>query len=392
MQVYLVGGAVRDQLLGLKPHERDWVVVGATPEEMQRLGYRPVGRDFPVFLHPETAEEYALARQERKVAPGYRGFVTEFSPQVTLEQDLERRDLTINAMAQRADGSIIDPFGGRADLERRLLRHVSPAFVEDPVRILRVARLAARFAPLGFRVAPETTALMRAMVRAGEAAALVPERVWRELERALAEPRPEVFFETLASCDALAAVLPELSPLWQPGASGAPAAAEPGSAASPGPRALTLAAAADGSGPVRLAALVAGLPEARIESLCERLRAPNEYRELALLAARLDASLRAGGAPAPVLARDPAWMLELLESADAFRRPERFDAWLQVLRARTSAGGVPAAAAGELAAALAAAAACAAAVRLEPAEIEGLQGAAIAARLRARRLAALGRT
>jgi tRNA nucleotidyltransferase (CCA-adding enzyme) len=376
MQVYLVGGAVRDQLLGLPPHERDWVVVGATPEEMQRLGYRPVGRDFPVFLHPETAEEYALARLERKVAPGYRGFLTEFSPQVTLQQDLERRDLTINAMAQRADGSIIDPFGGRADLERRLLRHVSPAFVEDPVRILRVARFAARFAPLGFHVAPETAVLMRAMVQAGEAAALVPERVWRELERALGEPRPDVFFETLADCDALAVVLPELASLWAPPGSGATA--------------LQVAANAGHAGPVRFAALAASLPAAQIESLCARLRAPNEYRELAQLASRLAEHLHGGGAPPPVLAQDPGWVLELLDGADAFRRPDRFGEWLRVLSTRAIAGGVPPAAAEQFAANLGAAAQRAAAVRLGPADLAGLQGPQIAARLRALRLEALG--
>jgi tRNA nucleotidyltransferase (CCA-adding enzyme) len=390
MQVYLVGGAVRDQLLGLSPHERDWVVVGATPEEMQRLGYRPVGRDFPVFLHPETAEEYALARLERKVAPGYRGFVTEFSPQVTLEQDLERRDLTINAMAQRADGSIIDPYGGRADLERRLLRHVSPAFAEDPVRILRVARFAARFAPLGFRVAPETAALMRAVVSAGEAAALVPERVWRELERALAEPRPGLFFETLVDCGALTVVLPELAPLWSPAASAAAAAAADTLAAhAVGAPALQVAATAGHAGPVRFAALVASLPAAQIESLCARLRAPNDYRELALLAARLGEHLHGGGVPPPVLARDPNWVLDLLDGADAFRRPERFGAWLRVLGARAIAGGVPPAAAEEFAATLGAAAERAAAVRLAPADLAGLQGSAIAARLRALRLEAL---
>ena len=191
MQVYLVGGAVRDELLGRAIRERDWVVVGAVPADLERLGYRAVGREFPVFLHPETKEEYALARLERKVAPGYRGFVTEFSPSVTLEEDLQRRDLTINAMARDSEGHIVDPYGGRADLEARILRHVSPAFAEDPVRILRVARFAARFADLGFTVAPETTALMRGMVQNGEANALVSERVWRELEGTLNTTSPQ---------------------------------------------------------------------------------------------------------------------------------------------------------------------------------------------------------
>src|ERR1700745_4253756 len=202
MEVYLVGGAVRDRLLGLPVRERDWVVGGALPEDLERAGYVSVGREFPVFLHPETHEEHALARLERKVAPGYRGFTTQFSPDVTLEEDLRRRDLTINAMAESASGELIDPFGGQADLAARVLRHVSEAFVEDPVRILRVARFAARYAALGFRIADETRALMRHIVAAGEARTLVPERVWQETERALAEAHPEVFFETLRACGA----------------------------------------------------------------------------------------------------------------------------------------------------------------------------------------------
>src|SRR5665213_3726478 len=211
MQVYLVGGAVRDELLGRPVAERDWVVVGATPEAMERLGYRGVGRDFPVYLHPQTHEEYALARRERKVGPGYRGFTTQFSPEVTLEQDLQRRDLTINAIARHSDGHLIDPYGGQRDLALRLLRHVSAAFIEDPVRVLRVARFAARFAGAGFTVAPETRALMRQMVDNGEVRSLVPERLWRELERALSEPNPEACFDCLQECGALAVVLPELS-------------------------------------------------------------------------------------------------------------------------------------------------------------------------------------
>src|ERR1700689_1984803 len=197
MQVYLVGGAVRDELLGLSAPERDWVVVGATPEELQRAGYRAVGREFPVFLHPETSEEYALARLERKTGPGYRGFETRFSPDVTLEQDLQRRDLTINAMARGLDGTLIDPYGGQRDLKLRLLRHVSPAFVEDPVRILRVARFAARLQALGFTLAPETRELLRLMVANGEVNALVPERVWREMQRALGAADPAGSFAIL---------------------------------------------------------------------------------------------------------------------------------------------------------------------------------------------------
>jgi len=252
MQVYLVGGAVRDELLGRAVTERDWVVVGGTPADMERAGYRPVGREFPVFLHPQTNEEYALARLERKTGPGYRGFTMQFSPEVTLEEDLLRRDLTINAMARSPEGTLIDPYGGRKDLHERQLRHVSAAFVEDPVRVLRVARFAARFAELGFRVAPETYSLMRAMVANGEVAALVPERVWQELERALREPSPEVFFDTLQDCGALAVLLPELR--WQAADRDALRAVVPLS----------------GDTSVRFAALGAGSAEAGLAALCER--------------------------------------------------------------------------------------------------------------------------
>src|SRR6478735_5749561 len=201
MQVYLVGGAVRDALLGREAKERDYVVVGGSAEELLAAGYRAVGRDFPVFLHPQTHAEHALARRERKTGPGYRGFVTEFTPDITLEEDLQRRDLTINAIAQREDGSLVDPYGGQADLAARVLRHVSPAFVEDPVRVLRLARFAARFVDFG--VAPETLELMRSMVDAGEVDALVPERAWKELSRGLLEQRPSRMFELLRDCGAL---------------------------------------------------------------------------------------------------------------------------------------------------------------------------------------------
>src|SRR5437764_8187067 len=224
MRVYLVGGAVRDRLLGVAVRERDWVVVGAQPQELDRAGDQPGGGEFPGFLHPQTHEEYALARRERKVAPGYRRFTTQSSPVVTLEEDLQRRDLTINAMAESEDGEIVDPYGGQADLAARVLRHVSEAFVEDPVRVLRVARFAARYSGLGFRVAAETVQLMRRMTEAGEAAALVAERAWQETERALGESRPEVFFETLRACCALAVIFPEIDalhgvpqpPRWHP--------------------------------------------------------------------------------------------------------------------------------------------------------------------------------
>jgi len=212
MKTYVVGGAVRDAMLGLPVQDRDHVVVGATPEQMAALGFRAVGKDFPVFLHPDTQEEYALARTERKTAPGYKGFVFHAAADVTLEQDLVRRDLTINAMAQAEDGSIVDPFGGQKDLQARLFRHVSDAFIEDPVRILRVARFAARFTD--FSVAPETNALMRRMVEDGEVDALVPERVWQELSRGLMEAKPSRMFGVLRDCGALARILPELDALW----------------------------------------------------------------------------------------------------------------------------------------------------------------------------------
>src|SRR6201994_341922 len=214
MEVYLVGGAVRDKLLGLPVRERDWVVVGAHPEDLEKQGYLSVGKEFPVFLHPETKEEYALARLERKVAPGYRGFTTQFSPDVTLEDDLKRRDLTINAIAEKQNGELVDPYGGQRDLQARVLRHVSEAFVEDPVRILRLARFASRFANLGFTVAPETLELMKHMVSSGEVDALVAERVWQETERALGEARPDTFFQTLRDCGALKVIFPEIDALY----------------------------------------------------------------------------------------------------------------------------------------------------------------------------------
>jgi tRNA nucleotidyltransferase (CCA-adding enzyme) len=371
MQVYLVGGAVRDELLGRAVRERDWVVVGAVPADLERLGYRAVGREFPVYLHPETHEEYALARLERKVAPGYRGFVTEHSPAVTLEQDLLRRDLTINAMARSADGRIVDPYGGRADLQARVLRHVSPAFAEDPVRILRVARFAARFADLGFTIAPETMALMRTMVANGETDALVSERVWRELEGAIDTASPQRCFEVLRDCGALPVLLPELA-----NSADAPLAI----------RALQAAAAAGSGNAVRWASLLAGLGAAGVESLCAHLRVPNEQRELAVLSARLCAD-RTGG-PDQVAA-DPKSLLSLFEQADAFRRPERFAQWLEVLAARRSASGRSADESAALLARLRASLATAAAVQLSAADLQAHRGPQIGSLLRERRLAAL---
>ncbi len=335
MQVYLVGGAVRDALLGLPVKERDWVVVGGSREALLQLRYREVGRDFPVFLHPDTHEEYALARRERKIAPGYRGFAVEFGPEVTLEQDLARRDLTINAIAQAADGSLVDPHGGRRDLEARTLRHVSDAFIEDPVRILRVARFAARFAPLGFRVAPETMGLMREMVQKREAAALVPERVWQETDKALRESSAAVFFATLRECGALAAVYPELDALF-----GVPQPAKWHPEIDTGVHTLMVldqAVALSDDPRVRFAALVHDLGKAvtppaqwpghrgheersvaLIGTLAARLKIPGDYRDLALIVARYHGNVhRAFELRAKTL-------VDFMERADAFRRPERF--------------------------------------------------------------------
>src|SRR6186713_693821 len=335
MQVYLVGGAVRDRLLGREVSERDWVVVGATPGELERAGFIPVGRDFPVFLHPKTKEEHALARLERKVAPGYRGFSTEFSADVKLEDDLRRRDLTINAMAQDGDGNIIDPYGGQRDLEARLLRHVSEAFAEDPVRILRVARFAARYAPLGFRVADETLALMRQMVADGEAGALVAERVWTETEKALGEPCPDVFITVLRDCGALKVVYPEIDALF-----GVPQPEKWHPEIDTGVHqllALREAVKAGGGVPARFAVLMHDLGKAAtpadklpshpgheesgaalVEQLCARLRVPNNLRELAVLTARFHTHVHRA------FELRAATVLNTLESCDALRRPERF--------------------------------------------------------------------
>ncbi len=400
MQSFLVGGAVRDGLLGLPVRERDWVVVGARPDELLRLGYRQVGRDFPVFLHPDSHEEYALARQERKTRPGYRGFEVSFSPEVTLEDDLKRRDLTINAIAQDAGGALIDPYGGCADLERRLLRHVSAAFVEDPVRILRVARFAARFAPLGFRVAPETLALMQSMVAAGEVAALVAERVWQETAKALAEPEPQAFFTVLRECGALAVVYPEIEQLF-----GVPQPPRWHPEIDTGVHVLLVLAAAAALSPlarVRFAALTHDLgkgttPRERwprhhgheeqsvrlIDALADRLRVPNEFRELALIVARWH------GICHRALELRPGSVLELLERTDALRRPERFAEFLLAceadMRGRTGLEARDYPQAARLRAALAAAQA----VVPDATERATLDGLAIAAALRARRLAAL---
>ena len=335
MQVYLVGGAVRDGLLGRAVSERDWVVVGATPAELEKAGFIPVGRDFPVFLHPQTREEHALARLERKIGPGYRGFTTEFSPGVTLEDDLRRRDLTINAMAEDGTGKLIDPYGGKRDLDARLLRHVSEAFVEDPVRILRVARFAARYAPLGFTVAEETLALMRRMVEDGEANALVAERVWAETEKALAEARPDVFISVLRACGALRVIYPEIDALF-----GVPQAEKWHPEIDTGVHqllALREAVKLGGGVAVRFAVLMHDLGKAAtpadvlpshhghedagvalVEQLCARLRVPNHLRELAVVTARYHTHVHRA------FELRAATILKTLEGCDALRRPERF--------------------------------------------------------------------
>ncbi len=400
MQVYLVGGAVRDRLLGLPDRERDWVVVGAEPAELERQGYTPVGKEFPVFLHPKTHEEYALARLERKVAPGYRGFVTQFSPDVKLEDDLRRRDLTINALAQQDDGTVIDPFGGQRDLKARVLRHVSEAFAEDPVRVLRVARFAARFAPLGFTVAPETLELMRKMVATRANKALVPERVWKETERALGEARPEVFFETLRACGALAVIFPEIEALY-----GVPQPPQWHPEIDTGVHvmmALRLASRITDSKVVRFAVLMHDLGKARtpaeqlpshpgheeasvplIEALVARLKVPNEYREVAVLAARHHGNVHRA------LDLRPGTVLKLLEETDAFRRPERFAQFLLACesdaRGRKGLEERPYPQADYLRRARAAIAA----VALDEDERAGLSGAAIGEQLRAKRLKVL---
>jgi tRNA nucleotidyltransferase (CCA-adding enzyme) len=380
VNVYLVGGAVRDKLLGLVPEERDWVVVGATPEEMIAQGFRPVGRDFPVFLHPETGEEYALARTERKQGHGYRGFQVHASPEVTLEQDLQRRDLTINAMAETPEGELIDPFGGREDLDGGLLRHVSPAFVEDPVRILRTARLAARFAKWGFRVAHGTHALMRRMVAEGEVDYLVPERVWAELAKALQSERPARFFHVLHSCGALSRLFPEILPHMIETAEAHGAGDQPAALAS-----LDRSAALSDRPEVRLASLLLHLARTSgiragceaIDTLCRRLKAPNEYRKLALLAARLFPALKEDQSLSPVR------MLDLLEQADAFRRPERLERAL--LACQAAGNGETAEQAQRLRRALAAAAP----ITAQGFVAQGLQGPAVGEALRSARIQAI---
>ncbi|MDQ1362554.1 MAG: hypothetical protein QG652_414 [Pseudomonadota bacterium] len=339
MQIYLVGGAVRDELLHYPVHENDWVVTGATPQQMLDSGYTQVGKDFPVFLHPVTKEEYALARTERKTAAGYKGFAVHASPDVTLEEDLKRRDLTINAMARDNQQKIIDPFNGRKDLQNKILRHVSPAFSEDPVRILRVARFAARYHHLGFCIAEETLALMSDMVRQGEADALVAERVWQEMHKALNERHPEIFLQTLRNCGALKKILPEIDCLF-----GVPQTEKYHPEIDTGIHTLMVlqqACLLSGDATARFAALCHDLGKGLtprtewpahhghedggvmpIENLCARLRVPNEFRDLALITARFHLHFHRA------FELRPETLLKLIEQTDALRKPQRFDNFL----------------------------------------------------------------
>lgn len=340
MQVYLVGGAVRDQLLGRTVTERDYVVVGATPEQMLAAGYLPVGSDFPVFLHPQSKEEYALARTERKSGVGYAGFTFYTSPDLSLEQDLIRRDLTINAMAMTEQGSIIDPYGGQQDLQQRILRHVSPAFVEDPLRVLRVARFAARYAPLGFSIAPETLRLMQALVQQGEIKHLTPERIWKETQRALNEDRAEVYFEVLRQCGALQVIMPEVNALF--GVPQRPAYHPEIDAGIHTMMTLQRACEANYSDRVRFATVMHDLGkaltpvdllprhtehEARgvepIRVLCKRLKVPSQYQQLAELVCREHLCCHR------VMELRPGAIWRLLQRLDVLRRPERVEEFIQ---------------------------------------------------------------
>ncbi len=339
MQVYLVGGAVRDAALGLPVRERDWCVTGTTPEAMADRNYRPVGKDFPVFLHPETGEEYALARTERKTAAGYHGFAFNTSPDVTIEEDLERRDLTVNAMARDTDGHLVDPYGGMQDLENRVLRHVSDAFIEDPVRILRVAKFAARFRSLGFTIADETLALMRRMVEDGEVDALVPDRVWRETETALGASDSRVFFETLRDCGALKVVFPEIDALF-----GVPQRKDYHPEVDTGLHTMMVLEQAERLSPdpdVRFAALVHDLGKATtrqqdlpshpghegrgrklVLKMAERLPLPKSHRDLGMVVAEYHLHCHRA------FELKAATLLKVIEACDGFRRPERFEKFL----------------------------------------------------------------
>ncbi|PHI29269.1 multifunctional CCA addition/repair protein [Budvicia aquatica] len=336
MKTYLVGGAVRDQLLGLPTHEYDWVVVGATPQEMLTQGYQQVGKDFPVFLHPETHDEHALARTERKSGSGYTGFICHADPEVTLEQDLLRRDLTINAIAQDSDGSLIDPYHGRRDLELRILRHVSPAFSEDPLRVLRIARFAARFHLLGFTIAPETQALMKQIVNSGEIANLTPERVWKETEKALSTQSPQVFFQVLRDCGALAVLFPEIDNLF-----GVPAPEKWHPEIDTGVHVLMVlevAAQLSDDVDIRFSALLHdvgkgltpkeewphhhghGLAGVRlVENICQRFKIPTSTRELARLVSEFHDQIHT------IYKLRASTLLNLFNTIDVWRKPSRLE-------------------------------------------------------------------
>lgn len=400
-RTYLVGGAVRDRLLGRPAGDRDWVVVGATQEYMRERGFRAVGSDFPVFLHPQTGEEYALARTERKSGRGYRGFVVDADSSVTLEDDLGRRDLTINAIAEDAQGRLVDPFDGAADIEGRWLRHVGPAFVEDPVRLLRVARFAARFAPLGFRVAPETMALMQAMVREGEIDHLVAERVWQEMRRALGEAQPSAFIAVLRESGALARLLPEVDALF-----GVPEKREHHPEGDSGVHlGLVLdqaAGLAPGDDQVAFAALLHDLGKALtpdqalpahhghehagvplVEAVCERYKVPAEYRALAVVACREHLNVHRLGE------LRPATLHDLIERCDGFRKPGRIERLALVCeadaRGRLGRADAPYPQGALLRECLAAAQA----VRARDVVADGVSGPEVGARLREARIGAI---
>jgi len=342
MQTYIVGGAVRDELLGYPIKDKDYVVVGSTPEQMVAAGFRPVGKDFPVFLHPKTHAEYALARTERKTAKGYKGFVVHASPEITLEQDLARRDLTVNAIAKNEAGELVDPFRGIDDIKSKTLRHVSDAFVEDPVRILRIARFSARLAD--FNIAPETLSLMQQMVEAGEVDALVAERVWQELAKGLMEEKPARMFEVLRSCGALKRIIPELDKLW-----GVPQPPQHHPEVDTGVHVMMVldyAAQQAFSLPVRFAALMHDLGKGTtpkemlprhigheergvhlVKEVCKRLRVPNDCKELAVMVAKFHGKLYQS------LDMRPSTLLEFLIQLDAIRQPERFNGFLQACEA-----------------------------------------------------------
>lgn len=400
MKIYLVGGAVRDKLLGLSIQERDWVVVGGTPFELLKAGFKQVGKDFPVFLHPNTQEQYALARTERKTGKGYYGFECYASPEVTLEADLSRRDITINAMAESEEGELFDPFQGKLDVENRILRHVSSAFSEDPVRILRVARFAAQLSPFGFTVADETLVLMRSMVDSGEIDALVKERVWQEMARALGTADPTQFFLVLRACGALQRLWPELEKLW-----GVPQPVQHHPEIDTGIHvmlALQMAAQLTTDRVTRFAVLCHDLgkgmtpprewPSHRgheergvplIQAFCDRYRVPNEYRDLAVLVSRFHLHCHR------VFELRPDTVLKTLECLDAFRQPERFAKFLLACEADARGRANRQTVAYPAATRLYQAYQAAQAVTIQPLIAAGLEGAALGARLHQERVRAI---